>query len=85
VPFTKAELHAYAEHCRGKCRRLLEGLSEAEALRVCSFPWGELSYGELQLYNMRHVQEHASQLALFLGQRTGASPGWVSGVKRGGR
>jgi hypothetical protein len=23
---------------------------------------------ELQLYNLRHVQEHAAQLSLFLGQ-----------------
>jgi hypothetical protein len=27
-----------------------------------------VSYLELQLYNMRHVQEHAAQLNLFLGQ-----------------
>ena len=27
-----------------------------------------LSFLELQLYNMRHVQEHAAQLSLFLGQ-----------------
>ena len=28
----------------------------------------DVSYLELQLYNMRHVQEHAAQLSLFLGQ-----------------
>ena len=27
-----------------------------------------MSYVELQLYTMRHVQEHAAQLSLFLGQ-----------------
>jgi hypothetical protein len=32
---------------------------------------------ELHLYNLRHVQEHAAQLALFLGQRVGSAPGWV--------
>jgi hypothetical protein len=26
-------------------------------------------YGELMLYTMRHVQEHAAQLHLFLGQQ----------------
>jgi hypothetical protein len=33
---------------------------------------------ELLLYNMRHVQEHAAHLNLFLGQRTGSGPGWVT-------
>ena len=32
---------------------------------------------ELHLYNLRHVQEHAAQLALFLGQHVGTAPGWV--------
>ena len=27
-----------------------------------------VSFWELQLYSMRHVQEHAAQLSLFLGQ-----------------
>ena len=27
-----------------------------------------MSFLELQLYTMRHVQEHAAQLSLFLGQ-----------------
>jgi hypothetical protein len=28
--------------------------------------------------NMRHVQEHASQLSLFLGQKVGSAPDWVT-------
>jgi hypothetical protein len=30
---------------------------------------------------MRHVQEHAAQLSLYLGQQTGSAPGWVGKVK----
>jgi hypothetical protein len=37
-----------------------------------------MSVAELVLYNMRHVQEHAAQLSLFLGQKVGWSPGWVA-------
>jgi hypothetical protein len=33
---------------------------------LCQFPWGELPFAEVQLYNLRHVQEHAAQLHLFL-------------------
>ena len=40
-----------------------------------------MSVAELLLYNMRHVQEHAAQLSLFLGQRAGSAPGWVSKAK----
>jgi hypothetical protein len=35
-------------------------------------------FGDLLLYNMRHVQEHASQLNLILGQTYGSAPGWVA-------
>ena len=42
-----------------------------------------LSFLELQLYNMRHVQEHAAQLSLFLGQHAipDAALDWVPRAK----
>lgn len=36
-------------------------------MRLCQFPWGELPFAELQLYNLRHVQEHGAQQRMFLG------------------
>jgi hypothetical protein len=36
-----------------------------------------MPYLELQLMSMRHVQEHASQLNLFLGQNGVSGPDWV--------
>ena len=47
----------------------------------CRFPWGELPFAELLLYNLRHVQEHAAQLRMFLGQQAGKSAKWVSRAK----
>ena len=44
-------------------------VSREEACRICRFPWGEGPFAELLLYPMRHVQEHAAQLHLFLGQQ----------------
>jgi hypothetical protein len=42
----------------------------------------DFTYLELQLYNLRHVQEHAAQLQLFLGQHAiPAGPSWVSRAK----
>jgi len=79
--YTKDELQNYLEHDRQKCRTTLEGLTDEQADRRCRFSWGEVSFLELLLYNMRHVQEHASQLNLILGQKTDSAPGWVTKAK----
>ena len=67
--YTRDELLGYLDFCRQKCQETIGGLSTEAAYRQCSFPWGELPFAELQLYNMRHVQEHAAQLCMFLGQQ----------------
>lgn len=67
--YSRDELLSYFDLCRRRCQETIEALSREEAHRVCRFPWGEVTFAELQLYNMRHVQEHAAQLHLFLGQQ----------------
>ena len=70
-PYTKEELHAYLASLRRKCHTTLVALTDEQARRHVEYPWAEgqvVSYLELQLYTMRHVQEHAAQLSLFLGQ-----------------
>ena len=72
-PYTKEELHAYLEDTRRKCQATLTNLSDERASQAVSYPWAQgraVSFLELQIYNMRHVQEHAAQLSLFLGQHT---------------
>ena len=76
--YTQAELLEYLHHCRRKCQSILAGLTDEQASRVCRFPWGTLPFGELLLDNMRHVQGHAADLSLILGQQTGSGPGWVA-------
>lgn len=76
--YAKAELQAYLAYCREKCQARIENLQDPAAPQRCRPEWPDMSIGELLLYNMRHVQEHAAQLSLFLGQRTGSAPGWVS-------
>lgn len=80
-PYTKEELHSYLEECRKRCRTTIESMTDEDAQRRCRFGWGEVSFGELLLYSMRHVAGHAAQLNLLLGQRTGSAPGWVTGTK----
>ena len=75
--YTRDELLRYLEACRCKCQATLASLLTEQAHRLCQFPWGELPYAELQLYSLRHVQEHAAQLHLFLGQQAGKATRWV--------
>jgi len=77
-PYAKDELQAYLDYSRNKCQATIEALTDEAAQRRCRFGWGEVSFAELLLYNMRHVQEHASQLSLMLGQRGISAPGWVT-------
>ena len=84
-PYTRDELHAYLVNLRKKCQTTIAGLSDEKAHQPVDFPWiGEkpMSFLELLLYTMRHVQEHAAQLNMFLGQNAieGASD-WVSRAK----
>lgn len=67
--YTRAELLDYLKSCRQKYQETIATLSGEQANRMCRFPWGDLPFAELLLYTMRHVQEHAAQLHLFLGQR----------------
>ena len=75
--YTKAELHTYLEYTRNKCRAKLETLTNALVPQKCRPDWPDMSVAELLFYTMRHVQEHAAQLSLFLGQKVGSAPGWV--------
>lgn len=81
-PYTKKELQAYLEHGRKKCRTAIDALTEEQDRQRYRFGWGEASYPELLLYNMRHVQHHAAQLNLILRQQTDSAPGWVARAKR---
>jgi hypothetical protein len=80
--YTRDELLNYLESCRQKCRETILSLSREKAYRLCQFAWGELTFAELQLYNLRHVQEHGAQLRMFLGQQAGKSARWVSQAKK---
>lgn len=80
--YSKDELLTYLEHGRTKCRTMMEGMTNERAREIINFGSRALPFAELQLYNMRHVQEHAAQLSLLLGQNTDYEPRWVSKAKR---
>lgn len=82
-PYTKDELRSYLHHCRRKCQTTIERLSDEKAGQRCGIGGEEGTFLELLLYNMRHVQEHAAQLSLILGQKYGWDADWVSRAKPG--
>jgi len=84
--YTRDELRTYLNYSRAKCKTTIESLTDESAGRICKFGWGQVSFMELLLYNMRHVQEHGAQLNMLLGQRN-ISPmvGWVSKAEEGPR
>ncbi len=75
--YTKDELLAYLQHGRRRCKATIDALTDETARRIHRFPWGEVTFVELLLYNMRHVQDHASQLSLLLGQKGVPVRDWV--------
>jgi hypothetical protein len=75
--YTKDELLAYLQHGRRRCKATIDALTDETARRIHRFPWGEVTFVELLLYNMRHVQDHASQLSLLLGQKGVSVRDWV--------
>ena len=79
-PYTRDELHIYLVHLRQKCQTTITELSDEQAQQQVDLPWRRKpSYFELLLYTLRHVQEHAAQLSLFLGQHgiPDEAIGWV--------
>jgi DinB superfamily len=76
--YTRPQLRDYLLHGRRKCRASIESLTEEQGQRMRRVGRGQLPFAELLLYTMRHVQEHAAQLSMFLGQRAGLTSGWVA-------
>ncbi len=82
-PYAREELRAYLAALRRRCQATLMALTDEEAQRPVAYPWSKgqpVSYLELLLYTLRHVQEHAAQLSLFLGQHAVAdgATDWVA-------
>jgi hypothetical protein len=73
--YTREELLSYFALCRQRCHETIANLTHEQANRLCQFAWGELTFAELLLYTMRHVQEHAAQFHLFIGPQASRSTG----------
>lgn len=75
--YSKEELLGYLEHCRRKCRATIASLTEEKAREVREFRWGRVTFEELLVYNLRHVQHGAAQLNVVLRREAGTAAPWV--------
>ena len=78
--FTQDELIGYLEFGRAKCKNVIGGLTKEKAAKNYEFGNINLSFLELILYNMRHVQHHTAQMNLILRQEINSAPGWIKKV-----
>ncbi len=74
-PYTQAEILEYLEFCR-KQVNLQVPLLDLES--ASGFNWLPFDKLELQLYNIRHLQQHTGELMERLGARAGIDVDWVS-------
>ena len=77
-PYTKDQIYTYLKVCREKAQAILEGLTDEQAYRLFVLEWMQAPYLEMQIYAMRHIQEHAAQLNLFLGEQGITGQDWVA-------
>ena len=83
-PYTRDELHTYLVYLRKKSQTTITALSDEKAHQPVDFPFRKpMSYLELLLYTMRHMQEHTAQLSLYLGLHgiPDEAIGWVGRAK----
>ena len=80
-PYTKEQIRAYLLTCRRKCQSTIEGMTDEQAQQRCVFEWMEPTFFELQLYSLRHVQEHTAQLSLVLGQHEIVGMDWIASAR----
>lgn len=78
--YTRAEVRRYLAHGRRKCQATIDGLTDEQARRPVQWlgPGGRtVTYAELLLKIMRHVQDHGAQLNMFLGQQRWRGTDWA--------
>lgn len=78
TPYTQADVLDYLAFCRDEVDRLIPVLDLAAASGFYWLPFNKL---ELQIYSIRHVQQHAGELYERLGARAQIELAWV-GKKR---
>jgi len=73
-PYSQAEILEYLAFCQ---QQVAERVPQLNLDAESGFDWLPLGKAELQIYNIRHLQEHAGELMERLGSRAGIDIDWV--------
>ena len=79
--YTREEILAYIKSSRKKLHDVLKNFSEEIALGHWVNPDRDVTYFDMLLHNMRHLQHHTAQLNLGLRQSIDNAPPWVERTK----
>ncbi|MEZ4714174.1 MAG: DinB family protein [Caldilineaceae bacterium] len=73
-PYTKADIQEYIDFCRQQVDMCVPPTDmDAES----GFDWLPMSKFELQIYSIRHLQQHTGELMERLGTRAGIDVDWI--------
>jgi len=73
-PYSREEVLEYLAFCQQQVIELVPQLNlDAES----GFDWLPMNKAELQIYTIRHLQQHAGELMERLGSRAGIDVDWV--------
>lgn len=78
TPYSQEQVKTYLDQCRTKGKAAIEELTDEQAYQICTFEWMQPTFLELQIYSFRHIQEHAAQLNLVLGEHGVTGQDWVA-------
>jgi len=79
--YTKEEILAYIDSSRKYLHDTLKNMSEEIALGRWVNPDRDVTYFDMLLHNMRHLQHHTAQLNMGLRQEINNAPPWVERTK----
>ncbi len=74
-PYDKESLLEYLAFCR---RKVAERVPQLKLQAPSGFGWLPFTKLELQLYNLRHLQQHTGELMERIGSRAGVDIDWVA-------
>jgi hypothetical protein len=77
--YSKEEVLEYLAFCQ---QQVIEQVAQLNLDAESGFCWLPMSKAELQIYTIRHVQQHTGELMERLGSRAGIDVDWV-GVMQG--
>jgi hypothetical protein len=75
--YEKPWVQKYLQQVRSKAQQAITGEGADVLAARCRFEWRKCTRAELHIYNIRHIQHHAAQLALRLRLDTGMDIQWV--------